>query len=405
METICLTNSQARRLLLAHQGLLQPRSFHGKAGLLEYVRRVNCVQFDPLDIAGRNHELVLQARVRDFSLPMLHEALYDDRRLLDGFDKNMCVYCTEDWPFFKRNRDAARHELEAKAHPVVDAAGGVRREIERRGPVSSSDIDLEQAVRWPWGPTRLARAALEGMYFWGELVVHHKVGVRKVYDLAERHIPRAVLDAPEPNPSDEDYHDWHVHRRIGSVGLLANRGGEAWLGIEGTTSAKRAESLARLTACGRLRQVRVEGIPNPLYLRAQDESALEEALRPDGPVPQAAVLAPLDNLIWDRRMAQELFGFDYTWEVYVPPAKRRYGYYVLPVLYGDRFVARFEPARDRKAGVLAIRNWWWEADVNAGDKGMLSALVTCIDAFRVFLGCGSVRIEDGARSASLSFLG
>jgi uncharacterized protein YcaQ len=393
VETLHLTGREARRFLLVHQNLWPPRSLAGKPSLLEYIRRVNCVQFDPIDICGRNHELVLQARVRDFTVPMLYEALYDDRALIDGFDKNMCVYRTEDWPYFRRNRDGARRSLEARSHPVVEAAQSVHREIEERGPLSSADLDLEQSVRWPWGPTRLARAALEGMYFWGELVVHHKVGVRKVYDLTERHIPRELLAAAEPNVSDERYHDWHICRRIGSVGLLANRGAEAWLGIEGTSSARRAESLSRAVADGRLREVRVEGVENPLYMRSEDEIEVETALRQDSQCPRAAVIAPLDNLLWDRRLAQQLFGLEYTWEVYVPAAKRRYGYYVLPVLYGDRFVARFEPVRDRKTKTLVVKNWWWEDGVDRRDRAMVSALADCLDAFRTFLGCTSSRIE------------
>ncbi len=404
MRTITLTKPQARRFILAHQGLWPPRSLEGKGGLLTYIRRVNCVQFDPLDIAGRNHELVLQARVGDFTPSMLHDALYADRRLVDAYDKNMCIYCIEDWPFFRRNREGARRSLESRSHPVVAAAEGVRHEVEQRGPLSSADLDLEQAVRWPWGPTRLARAALEGMYFWGELVIHHKEGVRKVYDLAERHIPRELLEAPEPNPSPDAYHDWHILRRLGSVGLLCNRGAEAWLGIEGTTSARRAQSLARLKDRGEVLEVQVDGLDKPAYMRARDESALEATFKSETPAPQAAVLAPLDNLLWDRRMAHDLFGFDYTWEVYVPPAKRRYGYYVLPVLYGDRFVARFEPVRDRKAGKLVIRNWWWEPDVRPENEAMRAALRACLASFMGFLGCTGLQLDEPAIAAGLSWL-
>lgn len=390
---------------MAHQGLLSPRSLQGRSGVMEFFRRVNSVQFDPIDVTGRNHELVLQARVKDFRAALLYQILYEDRALVDGFDKCMCIYPVEDWPFFKRNREGARRSLENRAHPVLDASRAVRGEIEERGPLSSSDLDLEQAVRWPWGPTRLARAALEGMYFWGELVVHHKVGVRKVYDLAERHIPSELLDAPEPNPSDEAYHDWHVHRRIGNVGLLANRGAEAWLGIEGTCSARRAESITRLIARGDLRRVDVEGLSFPLYMRDQEEALLEESLRADGAIPRAAILAPLDNLLWDRKIAQVLFDFEYTWEVYAPPSKRRYGYYVLPVLYGDRFAARFEPVRDRKSKTLVIKNWWWEKTADPAGRHMRAELAACVDAFRVFLGCETVRMEEPAVRAGLSWLG
>ncbi|MGE5579405.1 MAG: winged helix-turn-helix domain-containing protein [Bacillota bacterium] len=374
--------------------------------MLQYLKTVNCVQFDPIDVTGRNHELVLQARVGDFSVPMLYEALYSDRALVDGFDKNMCIYLTEDWPYFKRTREAARAQLERRSHPVLEAAGRVRQEIEARGALSSADLEMEEAVRWPWGPTRLARAALEGMYFWGELVVHHKEGVRKVYDLAERRIPSELLGAPEPNPSEDEYHDWRVCRRIGSVGLLCNRGVEAWLGIEGTSSGARAESLKRLLRRGEIREVSVEGLALPAYVRTDDLETLSWILGEDQrdlAEPRAAVIGPLDNLIWDRRLTKELFGFDYTWEVYVPAAKRRYGYYVLPVLYKDRFVARFEPVRDRKTKTMVVKNWWWEEGVDSADPDMRAALSDCLQRFCGFLGCASMRLEEAARQ-SLAWL-
>jgi uncharacterized protein YcaQ len=404
MEKIHLSKAQARRFLLAHQDLLPPRSLQGTDGIVDFVRRVNCIQFDPIDVTGRNHELVLQARVRDYSTARLYEALYEERRLLDGFDKNLCIYPTEDWPFFRRVREESRRQLERKSHPVIEAQAAIRREIEMRGPLCSSDIDLGQTVRWPWGMTRLSRATLEAMYFWGELVVHHKVGVRKYYDLCERHVPPNLLSAPEPHPSDEDYRDWRIHRRIGSVGLLRNKGVDAWLGIEGTQKQSRSDSILRLTTDGRLREVEVERFEEPMYMRSEDEPTLNLALREDLTRGHAAVLAPLDNLLWDRRLVSDLFGFDYTWEVYTPAAKRRFGYYVLPVLYGDKFVARFEPVRDRKSRTMVVKNWWWEENVERDDEELRLALHECLEAFRTFLGCDSTRVEDAALKAGLSWL-
>ncbi len=401
MEAIRLSKEEARRFLLAYQALWPPRSLRGKEGLLQYLKTVKCVQFDPIDVTGRNHELVLQARVEDFSVPMLYEALYRDRTLVDGFDKNMCIYLTEDWPYFRRTREAARADLERKSHPVLEASERVRREIEARGALSSADLEMEEQVRWPWGPTRIARAALEAMYFWGELVVHHKEGVRKVYDLAERCIPSELLNAPEPNPADEEYHDWRICRRIGSVGLLCNRGVDAWLGIEGTSSAARAESIRRLLQRGEIQEVSVEGLAIPAYTRTGAIEALSWVLGKDrDPAePKAAAIGPIDNLIWDRRLTKDLFGFDYTWEVYVPAPKRRYGYYVLPVIYKDRFIARFEPVRDRKTKTMVMKNWWWEEGVDSTSRDIRAALSDCLQHFSGFLGCGSIRLEEAARQS------
>lgn len=391
--------------MLAHQGLLPPRSAEGKKAVMDYIRRVGCIQFDPLDIAGCNHELVLQSRIKDFRRPVLQDLLYRERRLVDGWDKNAAIYPVEDWPFFSRMREAERRRLIRLSHPVLSVVSEVRQQIEERGPLSSSDLGLDQVVDWPWAPTRLSRAALDGMLSWGELVIHHKTRNRKVYDLASRHLPLALLSAPDPNVTEDAYLDWHVERRIGSVGLLWNRSGAAWLGVRGSSVSKRREALARLALRGEIVEVSVEGAGVPFYMRSEDQVTLTAALTSKSPPLRAAVLAPLDNLLWDRQLVQLLFGFDYTWEVYKPASQRKFGYYVLPVLYGDRFVARVEPRLDRKTNVLVIRNWWWEqGESEATVSG--TALRQCLERFAGFLGAGSIGVENEAVSgSSMAWLG
>jgi uncharacterized protein YcaQ len=387
-----LTKQQARRFILAHQRLWPPYAAEGKSGVLDYIRRVGCIQFDPLNIVGRNPELVLQARVSEFRPAMLEELLYEDWKLLDGWDKNMSIYCVEDWPYFRRRRERAQRYYGDSSRPATSILPQVRQAIEERGPLSSIDLDFDQTVDWSWAPTRLARAALESMYAWGELIIHHKVNTRKVYDFANRHIPEELLSASDPNETEEQFHDWYVLRRIGSVGLLWNKAGNAWLGMRGIKSQERTAALARLLRQGRIIEVRVEGTEPSLYMRSEDRTTLDKALDSDDLLPRAAILAPLDNLLWDRRFVEELFDFYYVWEVYKPVAERRYGYYVLPILYGDQFVARFEPGRDKKSGALVIENWWWESGVNPS-KRMQSDLLDCFKRFLAYLGTDDLRMD------------
>jgi uncharacterized protein YcaQ len=399
-----LTQQQARRALLAYQGLWPPYALQGKDGALAYIRRVGCIQFDPLNIVGRSPELALQARVADFRPAMLDELLYQDRRLLDGWDKNMSIYALEDWPYFARRRESARHHYGAPSRPATAILPQVRQAIEERGPLSSIDLGFNRTVQWSWAPTRIARAALESMYWWGELIVHHKVNTRKVYDFARRHIPEDLLSAPDPNPTEEQYHEWYVQRRIGGIGLLWNRAGDAWLGMRGIRSAHRQAALERLIERGEMLEVHVEGIDWPLYMRTVDRWALDVALSEAHEPPRAAILAPLDNLMWDRRYLYELFGFEYLWEVYKPVAERRWGYYVLPILYGDRFVARFEPGRDRQGEALTLRNWWWEPGVQPTEE-LKAALRDCLARFLRFLGRVELRIEgEAAERAGIDWL-
>jgi uncharacterized protein YcaQ len=147
----------------------------------------------------------------------------------------------EDWPYFCRRREGAKQHRGRSRDEVDAIVPQVRQELEARGPLSSIDLDFDQTVNWSWAPTRLARAALESLYNWGELIVHHKINTRKVYDLIHKHIPQAIWSAPDPNETIEQYHDWYVYRRLGSVGLVRAGGGAAgaWLGCRGS-KARRA---------------------------------------------------------------------------------------------------------------------------------------------------------------------
>jgi hypothetical protein len=280
----------------------------------------------------------------------------------------------------------------------------IRKEIEERGPLSSLDLKYDQKVDWAWGQTRLARAALESMYFQGELIIHHKINTRKVYDFTKHHIPKKLLSASDPNETEEQYRDWHILRRLGGVGLLWRKSSSAWLGIHGTRSKKRNATITRLLRQGKVVEIHVESIKPLLYMRSEDKPYLKQVLDSGDFLPRAAVVAPLDNLLWDRRLIMELFDFHYRWEVYTPVAKRRYGYYVLPVLYGDRFIARFEPGRDKTNGAFIIKKWWWEPGVTQSER-MRFELSDCFKRFLTYLSAKVLQIESPtAKQANLGWL-
>ncbi|ASA22130.1 DNA glycosylase AlkZ-like family protein [Paenibacillus donghaensis] len=404
MLTYTLTPQEARRFLLRHQRLTSGALPAGKQSIYDYVRHVGCIQYDPLRIAGHNHELVLQARVPGFTPEQATELLYKDRLLIDGWDKNMSIYCTEDWAHLQRRRNLFVNHYQDNTE-LMDAVGRVRQALIERGPLSSLELEGEDKIAWAWAPARLARAALESMYFWGELAVHHRIHTRRYYDFTAHLLPEQLVHAPDPNPEDEQYHDWYVLRRIGSIGLQWNRSGDGWLGIGGLKSKERTAAVLRLLHRDLLREVRVDGLKLPLYIRTMDAPLLEEILQEEypvkeqaGTVPFAAALAPLDNLLWDRELIRQLFGFHYRWEVYKPAAEREYGYYVLPLLYEDRFIARFEPVMDKSAGVLNILNWWWEADI-ALTAPMIPALRAALVSLALCTGSATVQFAPGLAAA------
>lgn len=404
MERMTLTTQKARRFLLAHQHLWPPYALEGKSGIVQYIRHVGCIQFDPLNIVGHNHDLTLQARIADFRPAMMQELLYSDRQLLDGWDKNMSIYHVEDWPYFQRYREQNRKQPRRSGEQVEAALHQVRRAIEERGPLSSLDLEMKQVVDWWWSPTTLARAALESMYLWGELVIHHKVHTRRVYDFASRHLPQELLTAVDPNETEEQFYEWYALRRIGSIGLLWNKSGDGWLGIADFKSAKRQVALTSLLKQKKIIEAQVEGIKLPLYLRQDDRVFLSAIQDYEDAPPRAAILAPLDNLLWERRLVEAIFDFTYRWEVYKPIHEREYGYYVLPVLYGDRFVARFEPGRDKEAGVLQIKQWWWESGIEM-NEALKAELYRCFQRFLRYLDCEKIEIDRNvAKNAKIEWL-
>lgn len=399
---LIVSKQQARRFLLAHHRLLPPRRLQGKQGVLDYVRHVNCIQYDPINVVGNNSHLVLQSRVRGYKREMLNELLYADRALMDGMDKVMSIFPIEDWPYFAHHR-AILPPLWGNYGPAKDAfklVPWVRDQIKERGPLCSTDLEEDTRMTW-WlsGSARAARISLDILFEGGEIMVHHKVGTRRYFDLVERVLPKRIVSQPTPHTSPEAYQDWHVLRRVGGLGLAhPRRGGQQWVGIMGKTSA-RASSVdlgaadRRLLEDGKLVRLGVEGLPKEeFYLRRSDLPVLEAAARKPKGKPGAAFLAALDNFMWDRDLIDMLFDFYYRWEVYVPAPKRKWGYYVLPVLYGDQLVARFDPSFDKLGGVLTIKNWWWQPGVDKKDDAMLTALQDCVQAFCKYLGANEVKL-------------
>jgi len=385
--TINLTRLQARRFLLAHQSLWPPRKLKGKQGVIEFIRSVGTIQFDPINVVGRNADLVLQSRIRGYKPEMLREALYEDRRLLDGFDKVASIYETADWPYFKRRRDRMRAEHGQPSNPAMKIADEVIEAIREGGPKSSIDFKSGETIKWNWGVnTSLPRACLEILYAMGDVVVHDRIGTRRYFELAERALPRDVFTAADPNVSTDDYRDWHVLRRVGGLGIANPAAGDWWLGLNQVDAAQRKVVTDRLIDSGKMVVVELENVPNRTFLiRSEDMPTLDRIKRGRPPKAQATFIGALDNLMWDRNMLRWVFDFDYTWEVYKPAAQRQYGYYVLPVLYGDRFVARMDPSFDRERRELTINNWWWEDGIEVSDE-MQSALVGRLKEFMAYLG-------------------
>jgi uncharacterized protein YcaQ len=382
--------------MLAHQNLWPPRRLRGKEGILSLFDRLGCIQFDTINIVGRNADLVLQSRVANYKSTLLESLLYDDQKLIDGWDKVASIYRVEDWPCFARQRAAMPVYHAEQSKDAMAIGPQLLDAIRERGPLSSLDFKDDKKTDWFWAPTSLSRAGLELLYAWGKLGVHHRVNTRRIFDLIERLLPAEILAQEDPYQTDEAYQDWHVLRRIGSKGLVTLTSGEHWNGIRGVKAPQRRAIVKRLAEQGKVIPLSVEGLEGQtLFMRTSDLETLDAIKGKRAPKAQVAFIAPLDNLMWNRKLVQSLFGFSYVWEVYKPKAQREFGYYVLPVLYGDRFIARVDPAFDKKTKVFNINNWWWEEGITP-DTSMLTAIAACVNEFGRYLDASEIKVNPEA---------
>jgi len=393
-NTIHFSNLEARRFLLHHHFLLPPKTLSGKKGALQIIQRFGCIQFDTINVVGRNADLVFQSRLNNYKSNILDELLYKDRKLIDGWDKVASIYMTEDWPFFARYRKRLYKYYQDRAEEPQKMAPKILNYIKNNGPASSLDFKSEAKTDWAWGPTSIPRAALELLYAQGSLGIHHRINTRRYFDLTENLVPESLVNQADPNKNLDDYLEWHILRRVGGLGIASIKSGEHWLGIhKGRKVSERNAVIPKLVEKQLLLPLKIENLEEQtFYIRTEDYRNHNGWKNPNRDH-QISFIAPLDNLIWNRKLIQDIFNFEYTWEVYKPQNKRVYGYYVLPVLYGDRFIARADLKYDKKTGTLNLNGWWWEGSIKSNNK-MIGAIKTAFEKFQTYLGATSFKTNN-----------
>ncbi|OUO79589.1 hypothetical protein B5F53_06435 [Blautia sp. An249] len=362
------TKQQIRRGLAHYQNIDHSEKLYGTDGIKKLMRKLHSIQYDPLNVVGRNADLVLQARIADYRSEMLEYLLYTEHFLTDGFDKEMCIYITEDFERFENVRQiqaqSAERTLSYRGQTeALNILQEVRAFVSANGLTGTKDISIGEVRESRWGHKKLSSAALDYLYTKGELCVAKKIGTQKQFDLTERVIPKDYFSGFR-FMTIEQFLDWYVKRRIAGVGILWGKRGGAWQGNYLWDNELRKSTIARLAEKGELKVIHVEGITEEFYC-CED---FLESLKSERASDYARFIAPLDNMIWDRKMTESIFDFSYSWEVYTPVSKRKYGYYVLPVLYNDSFVARFEAVPVSKGKCFEIKNWWWEKGVLTDEK-------------------------------------
>jgi uncharacterized protein len=387
-----VTADAARRFLVARHFLVPARSVKGgKRGVLKVLDKLGSIQFDPLAIAGRNHDLVLHARVAGYK-PDWTDGLYERRELFEAYNKGLSFVPSSAFPWFRaRAGRGAAQTLAANA----DVAARVLDRIRADGPLSTRDFDREQGPTTDWFgmPENTVRAVLEAYVLTSVLGLARRDANRRYYDLIERLLPAELL-AQQPSLVEQLRH--RMLSRYRAHGLLGPGGGnDIFSGLGAAKpdprfpgSPGRHALRDDLIEAGEIVPVQVEGVGKRFVLK--DEVDALEA--PPEPLPSVAFLPPFDALVWDRPFLKKLFDFEYVWELFIPPAKRRWGWYVLPILFGDRFVGRIEPRINRAEGRVEILNAWWEARfVPARADGFVEAMRDALAAYLRFAGAGELQ--------------
>ena len=344
-----ISKESARRFLILRQGFLEEK--RGKNGTLEAIKRLECVQMDPISVVQRNQHLVLYSRVVDYKLSYLDELIYKDRLLFEYWCNEKSIIPIEDFPYFRyRMQNPTQfhspfyERLKAKRKSLKNAIAHVLSEIRTHGPLSAQELKQKEKIK-----SKVATSVLNLLWDCGELMIHHLEGNRRYYDLTERLLPP---NTDAKTPTREEYERFIIRKYMRAYGLIDTRDWRfGWLPLK---ASQRKNIVKKMTEDNELCPVKVEGVKHVYYILQENSRLLENS--DTSASEKVHFLAPLDNLLWNRRMISEIFDFNYSWEVYKPPEKRIYGYYTMPILYGTRFIGRLDPKLDRQNRKMIINS-------------------------------------------------
>ena len=396
---ITISGKTARRYVLGKQGLWPGRRWKGKKGTAQAIRECEAVQLDPLNIFARSQDIVLHSRVLDYKPEHLYQVAYKDRQFFD-YGGWLAMYPMSDLPYFryhmeKRSRDEYVKRFVPEHQSVLEQ---VRAELRERGPLGNRDFNGKRLAQHSYRGRKETSVALFDMWLCGELMIHHREGFERVYDVRENIAPKEFDYVADENVAEEFF----ARKAVSFYGLLREAGMRISLDYDMRRKHSREEAAQTLQGwidSGVFAQVQIPGLRETFLALGEDVpllESLENGKLPKGWKPketttleEVTFLSPLD-IVSARGRAKKLFDFEYIWEVYTPVHKRRWGYYVLPILYGDDLVARLDPKLDRSTMTLEIKGFWHEEDAPVKDIDFANALGRGLVRFANFVGAKKV---------------
>jgi uncharacterized protein YcaQ len=340
-----------RRFVVAHQGYAARARRATAVEVAATIGRLGAVQLDSIATVDRAHRITLATRVGGFDERAVTKLL-SSGRIFEYWAHEACLLPIEDYPLFKwRMRELADHHWWGRERTPEGRA--LEREVLERlqaeGALPVRAFEGRSGPMWGWKP---AKRALEHLFAAGEVAIAGRQGFQRVYDLPERVIPKEALEAPAP--TEEEFRRGYALRAVLGRGALTDAGIAEHCRFTGGAKAVRPYVDA-LVADGALERLAVDDGGPPV--------AIPAGLELDGAPAAPVLLCPFDNLMWDRPFLRRLFGFDHVIEVYKREHERVFGYYVLPLLVGDRLAGRADLKTDRVRGVLQIRRFTAEPKI------------------------------------------
>jgi uncharacterized protein YcaQ len=351
---VAVTLAAIRRLAVGTQGYATRFRRAGEGDVEAVIRRLTAVQLDSISTVDRAHRLTISSRVGAFPEEIVARLLREGR-VFEYWAHEASILPIELWPHFRRVMEGGghwgTHDRALQQH--ADLVEPIVERIRSEGPLASRDFDGRGAGdmggMWNWKPSKMV---LDALWDRGVLVIGERRSFQRSYDLAERVIPKRWLEAPVPTEA-ETLQEWAL-LAVGARGALTEPAIREHWRLKGGR-ARLQPQLDALVADGRLREVEADDDGPPFYV-------LPGVELDGGPAPPVLV-CPFDNLVWDRPLLERLFGFRHVIEVYKKVHEREYGYYVLPLLAGDRILGRADLKADRAEGVLRIRKFTREPKV------------------------------------------
>jgi uncharacterized protein len=400
MNNLQLSKSEAARIVLNSQLLDGKSKFQkGKKGLIDIINKLSYVQIDTISVISRAHNHILWTRKNDYKEKHLHDLQAKDKLIFEYWTHAMSFIPIEDYRFslprMKNFEKPKSKWLKYRYNQSKNYLAPVLERIKNEGPLSSSSFENDGKKGGTWWQWKPAKTALEYLFWKGDLMISERKNFQKYYDLRERVLP-GNINTTLPSKSELSY--FFVRRALSSLGIATEREilkfmqpgktTESDLQIADKSSMKKA--IDEICESGEITSVIIEGDSNAKnYVLNQTISDAGKRKRSSSKV---YILSPFDNLIIQRERTKRLFDFDYTIECYVPAHKRKFGYFVTPVLWGDKFIGRFDPKADRKNSTLIINNISFEN--NSIDLDVfLPAFANALISFASFNECDKVLIK------------